>query len=418
MDTITIQQAAAWGIPALVAIVAATFALTKYSNAGAIRALEDRLNLKDDKIRDFETQRRTPRDAEEGGERTQAVHLPARGAAEEMSDPEVTDLAKRLENLEHERDLLLSELSCRTTASLDPRSELSNLLSQLQSSDKFVRGKAIEGLIALKDPLSFPALVNFLVNHPDEATSGGNPYISKWFSVLVEAGGPKGAEFVVSQIEGKYSDWSEAAFSTIQRALDTPELIDGAMPSLESAALRHSSTATRTKAKLLIQHLDTEKKEYESREARRREYEQIMAQQREVHEQMQKEQGGDRIPSGFIIVSALKDNGLGCLARDILRSGQDLQFWRSGAMVAEEFARNSNNRDGCMRAIQQILATADGIAKSSHAFLLLLLSQMKAEAGAATEGESYLAAARELSPSTVEFLTEHERAFGVQSFAP
>ena len=149
MDTITIQQAVAWGIPALVAIVAATFALTKYSNAGAIRALEDRLNLKDDKIRDFETQRRTPRDAEEGGERTQAVHLPARGAAEEMSDPEVTDLAKRLENLEHERDLLLSELSCRTTASLDPRSELSNLLSQLQSSDKFVRGKAIEGLIAL-----------------------------------------------------------------------------------------------------------------------------------------------------------------------------------------------------------------------------------------------------------------------------
>jgi|GEM_PF-6371134 len=62
MDTITIQQALTWGIPAIAAIVGATFALTKYSNAGAIRALEDRLKLKDDKLLDYEKQTHLTKD--------------------------------------------------------------------------------------------------------------------------------------------------------------------------------------------------------------------------------------------------------------------------------------------------------------------------------------------------------------------
>lgn len=414
MDTITIQQAVTWGIPTLAAIIGATFALTKYSNANAMRALEDRLKLKDDKLRDFETQLHFPQKSERDDAHARAVYLPMQAAASQISDPEATELAKRIEDLEHQRELLLSELSTRATASLDPRSELSNLLSQLQSSDNAVRRKAIEGLIVLKDPLSFPALMNFLMSNSDEATSGNNPRINQWFSVLIETGGPKGAEFVVSQIEGTDPSWSEAAFSAIRYDLDTPELIDGAMPSLESVALRHSSTATRTKAKMLIQHLETKKKKYEEREAERRHLEQLC----EGSQQMREEQSRDRIPSDFIIVSALKDNGLSCLARKILHSGQDLQFWRSGAMVAEEFIRAPDKRDNCMRAIQQIIDTADGIAKPSHVFLLSLLSQMKTESSAVSEGEYYLSSARELSPSVAEFLAQHERAFGIQSFAP
>ena len=417
METITIQQVVTWGIPTIVAIAGATFALTKYSNKGAIRALEDRLKLKDDKLQDFETQERSQRNAEEDIAHAHAVYLPVQGVATQINDSETTALAKRIEDLEHQRDLLLSELSTKVTASLDPRSELSNLLSQLQASDKAIRSKAIEGLIALKDPLSFPALVNFFVGHPDEATSGGNPYVSKWFSVFIATGGAKGAEFVVSQIESTNPRWSESAFSTLQYDLDSPELIDGAMPSLESAALRHSSATTRTKAKLLIQYLDTKKKEYEKREAEIRNLKQLIEQQGEANQQTQEEQNRDKIPSNFIILSALKENGLGHLARNILHSGQDIEFWRSGAMIAEEFVCNPDKEDDCVRAIKQLIETADGIAKPSHAFLLFLLSQMKNKSGAPSEGESYFSAARQLSPSTTEYFVQHERAFGVQSFA-
>lgn len=327
-----------------------------------------------------------------------------------MSDPAANDLAKRIEDLEHQRELLLSELSSKATASLEPRSELSNLLTQLQSSDKAVRSKAVEGLVALKDPLSFPSLVNFLVSHPDEATSGDNPFITRWFLVLIETGGPKGAEFVVSQIEGSNPGWSEAAFSTVQYALDTPELIDGAMPSLESAALRHSSTAARTKCKLLIQILSAKKKEYVERQKEREERERYMA---ELNADRQAE-GKNQIPSDFIIVSALKGNGLDSLARDMIRGGGDLKFWKSGLLIAEEFASSFEHRDGCMRAIEQILKTADTIARPSRALLLFLLSGMKSEGGDAKAATLYLVEAKELSSATVDFLSQNRNSFGVQ----
>lgn len=326
-----------------------------------------------------------------------------------MSDPAAKYLAKRIEDLEHQRELLLSELSSKATASLDPRSELSNLLTQLQSSDKAVRSKAVEGLVVLKNPLSFPALVNFLVSHPDEATSGDNPFIIRWFSVLIETGGQKGAEFVVSQIEGSNPGWSEAAFSTVQYALDTPELIDGAMPSLESAALRHSSTAARTKCKLLIQSLSAKKKEYVERQKEREERERYRA---ELDADRQAE--GNQIPSDFIIVSALKGNGLDSLARDMIRGGGDLRFWKSGLLIAEEFASNLEHRDGCMRAIKQILKTADTMVKPSRALLLFLLSGMKPEAGDTKAATSYLAEAKELSPATIDFFSQNGNSFGVQ----
>lgn len=54
MDTITIQQVVSWGIPIIFALVGATFAITKYSNSNALRALEDRLKLKEDRIKDYE----------------------------------------------------------------------------------------------------------------------------------------------------------------------------------------------------------------------------------------------------------------------------------------------------------------------------------------------------------------------------
>jgi hypothetical protein len=416
VDTITIQQVITWGIPILVALVGATFAITKYSNTNALRVLEDRLKLKDDKIQDYAARLSTSQNSAKAGSAPLAMHLPAREKDMQLNDESTSDLASQIEALEAERDRLLSELSSRATASLDPRSELSNLLAQLKSPDKEMRAKAVEGLIALKDPLSFIALVDFMENHPDEAIRGTTVYLGQWFSVLIQVGGPKGAEYVATQTESTKPGWSETAFSNLQYTLATPELIDGALPALEKCALTHPSTVARTQAKLLIQHLQAKRKEYVDRNNAMKEHEQWMAEQKKEREQQMADSAREKIPSDFVIISALKDNDLNRLAREMIRSGQELKFWSAGVIIAEEYVRNQSSHKNCMQAIKQIVETAEGIAKSSQSFLLFLLSQMENESGDSAAAKTYLNAAREASPATLKFLMEHEGAFRIQTF--
>ncbi|MEW5734561.1 MAG: hypothetical protein AB1921_06885 [Thermodesulfobacteriota bacterium] len=430
MDTFTIAQLLSGGA----AIAAGTFALVKYSNANAIRALEDRLKLKDDRIHDFEEKidalqvqigDRTP---------TATVYLPAIGTTEEINNPKAQEIAKEIGELESKRDQLLSQLASLATVSLDPRSELSGLLAQLESNDQEVRSKAIDGLMELKDPLSFPALVDFLMKHPDESISRRNPPINKWFSTLIAADSQKGVEFVVSQIESDQPGWADVALTTIRYELDRSELIDAAIPSLESVALRHPSPTTRTKAKILIQHLKEKKKQHEEREKRyeeieksEREFENTMAQLKAENKALQTQieqridnskERGTEIPSEFCIISALKNNGLNKLAHFIIHNGRTITVWNTGAMIAEEYASNPKCREGCISALKQILETTKFISKPSRAFLLFLLGQMNTDIGEESEGKRCFLAARELSEDTVDFLKEQKEAFNIMSFAP
>ena len=280
MDTITIQQVITWGIPILIASVGATFAITKYNNANARRVLEDRLKLKEDKIKEYAVRLSESQHSAD----SPLKHSPVREMNRQLNGKETSDLTNQIDALEAERDRLLSELSNRATASLDPRSELSNLLSQLKSADKETRNKAVQGLFALKDPLSFIPLVNYLENHTDEATKGSNVYLGAWFTALIQIGGPKGAEYIASHTESTRQSWSEAAFSNLQYTLSTPELIDGAIPALERCALTHPSTFTRTQAKVLIQHLQSKRREYVDRANALKEQERLIEEQAKKHD--------------------------------------------------------------------------------------------------------------------------------------
>jgi len=417
VDTITLQQVITWGIPVLVAIVAATFAITKYSNSNALRVLEDRLKLRDDKIQDYESRLSASQHSINAESPQLPMILPARDIDLQLNDVRASDLASRVDALEAERDRLLSELSSRATASLDPRSELSNLLAQLKSDDKDIRSKAVEGLIALKDPLSFIPLVNFIEKHPDEATRGTNVHLGEWFSVLIQVGGSKGAEYVASQTESSKPGWSETAFANLQYTLSTPELIDGAIPALEKCALTHPSTLARTQAKVLIQRLQSKRKEYVDRNNLMKEHEQWLAEQEKRREQEMADHKRETIPSDFVIFSALKDNNLNHLARDMIHSGQEPKFWRAGVLIAEEYMRNESSQKDCIRAIKQIVQTADGIANSSHSFLLFLLSQMENASGDTQSAMAHLNTAREVSPTMLQFLEVHENAFRIQTFS-
>jgi hypothetical protein len=329
----------------------------------------------------------------------------------QLDDDETSDIANKIDALEAERDRLLSELSNRVTASLDPRSELSNLLSQLKSSDAETRKKAVQGLLALKDPLSFIPLVNYLENKTDEATKNTNVYIGEWFRTLIQIGGPKGAEYVASQIESPREGWPEAVFSNLHYALSTPELIDSAIPAIERCALSHPSTSVRTQAKVLIQHLQSSREEYVKRANTQKEHEKWM-------EEQENEQEKRKIPSDFIMISALKDNDLDQLAYNIIHSGQDPKFWRFGFIIAEEYAHNAGNQKNCIQAIKQILEHAKNeIAKSSHCFLLYLLSEMEASSGDSQAAKAHLEEAHELMPALLQFLKEHERTFHIRAFA-
>ena len=407
MDTITIQQVVSWGIPIIIGIVGATFAITKYISSNALRALQDRLKLNEDRIKEYEvrlseSQRYSPDSV--------LKKSPVLEMKRQLDDAETSELASKIDALETERDHLLSELSNRVTASLDPRSEFSNLLSQLKSTDAETRKKAVQGLLALKDPLSFIPLVNYLENNTDEATKASNAYLGEWFRALIQIGGPKGAEYVASQIESPREGWSEAVFSNLQYALSTPELIDGAIPAIERCALSHASTSVRTQAKVLIQHLQSKREEYVEKANAQKEHEKWMEEQEKKHEQ-------EKIPSHFIIISALKDNDLNQLAYNIIHSGQDPKFWRSGLIIAEEYACNESNQKNCIQAIKQILENAIGaIAKPSHCFLLYLLSEMETSSGDSQSAKAHLEEAHELMPEMLKFLNENEKAFHIKTF--
>ena len=398
VSEMTIASIITWGITLLGLVAAGVFAITKYMNSNAIRALEDRVRLKDDKIREYEQKLST-------GELFAQKYLPAHAVAAGLNDSNIESLVTKIEELEKQKEQLLLEVSTKAASSLDPRSELSTLLAQLESDDEAVRAKAIDGLFTLRDPLSFLPLVKYLENRPDEATGGRNPYIGKWFSLFIEAGGIAGVEFVAAQLENPQGIWSESSFSTLNYELDTVQLIEDAIPVLENIALRSSSSLARTKAKVLIQSLQIKSHEVAEMDQRKKEHEQ------EMEELGATGSRGYKIPHEFIILTTLNRNGLGHVAADMVARGHDFKYWITGICVTQEFLKEPSHQDNCVAAIQDLIEAKTQIAPSSLCMLLFLLSKMELFRGNSIAADGHLQSCKETAPETYEYLIDNGDAY-------
>ena len=164
-----------WGLTIIIAVTGGTFALTKYSNEQAIKALEQRVAI-----------------AEQNGKPKPPSIQPIKEIPSTSNNQEISELTTQLEKLESEKRDLIEKISKKTVLTFDPRSELSTLISQLESDNKDERSKAVSGLFMLKDPISFQPLLKYFETHTQEATEGVNPFIGKWFTFFIGVGGPQG----------------------------------------------------------------------------------------------------------------------------------------------------------------------------------------------------------------------------------
>lgn len=397
MSDMTATSIITWGITLLGLVAAGVFAITKYMNSNAIRALEDRMRLKDDKIRKYEQKL-------SAAEPSAQKYLPAHEVAAELNDTDIKSLVSKIEELEKQKEQLLSEVSIRAASSLDPRSELSTLLAQLESEDEAVRAKAVNGLFTLHDPLSFLPLIKFLENRHDEATGGQNPYIGEWFSFFIETGGTSGVEFIAAQLESPRAGWSDMAFSKLEYKLDTTQLVDEAIPVLENIALRSTSSLVRVKAKVLIQRLQVKRQEISESEEHKLEMKELLLSR----------SSSEEVPHEFVILTALNRNGLGHLASDMVAQGHEFKYWRTGFLVVKEFLMKPDHQEKCVSAIRDFIHAGQNMAPSSHGLLLYLLSKMELYRGNNADSKTYLEVCKEKAPEAYEYFMKHDDTYDLE----
>ncbi len=228
-----------------IALVAGTFALTRFIGQQSEKALRSRLEQAEKQAGDAEKELA----ALSSSRKAEAIPPPITATDSDSEDEKAQKLAERLSEIEDEKAGLLRALSQGTISSLDPKSELATLIQQLKSEDEKVRGTAIEGLFTLWDPSSFPALSEYFTSDRDEATTIG-PSAYEWFNLFISIDPRAGVEFVVSELESERSSFS--AFSRLEYKLDSIELIEAALPRLTDIALTSPSTLTRTRSKVLL----------------------------------------------------------------------------------------------------------------------------------------------------------------------
>ena len=120
------------GITLFLAAIAATFLLTKNTYDQTIKTFEERIKFEEKKNSNLESSINL---ASQGKNQNGNISLPSPSLkmAKESGNSDIKNMAIRLEELEKERRQLLSKISSKSVVSLDPRSELSVLLSQLNS---------------------------------------------------------------------------------------------------------------------------------------------------------------------------------------------------------------------------------------------------------------------------------------------
>ena len=256
MKDLTITKIIGWVGAIILAVAAGTFTLTKYSNEQTTEALKQQIEIERQKRIEVEKKLKSPNESQ-----NPISVIPAKELAAELKNPEILELASRLEILEKEQRSLIEKISSKSVSSLDPRSELSVLIDQLNSEDAEKEGKAIDSLFELNDPISFGPLVNYFLKSPENATQGYNPGIGSWYDFFVNLDESAGIEFVVGQLDSTYRFNSGVAYSVLNRELDSIERIDNALPSLKNLAIRSKNSPARAYSKILIERLSERKEE-------------------------------------------------------------------------------------------------------------------------------------------------------------
>lgn len=242
------------GGPILLAIIAGTFAITKYSSQQSINALNTRLehvnqckDVAEEKLHRLKSSIASSNSSQDNNVLPQVT-------LEASKDTKSTqELASRITELEDERDQLIQQFSQKAIDSLDPNSELPVLLKQLSSDRLESRQEAINGLFLLKDYRSYAPLVKYFIENTEEATRSHRNYsIWDWYRLFFELNPQSTLELLVNTLDVQDDHMSYVAYERLIDYVTSVELIDTCKPLLESLALRSTNSSARTRAKVML----------------------------------------------------------------------------------------------------------------------------------------------------------------------
>jgi len=244
-----------WVGAILLAAVGGTFAITRYSTSAHIAALSTQ--------RDAEHERanRAEAAARQAALPSSSAPLPEVTLSSAGKSPELSSLARRIQDLERERAELVSELVSQSRNALAPESELAGLIRDLGSGDVETRRQAVHGLFTLGDPRSFHALAGFFTEHPKEATEGLEPSVGEWFGLLLELDRDAGTQFLIQQLEAEDPFHAEVAYERLLSPFYDAAPSQAVVKQLQYLALRSPSPVVRTRAKVLLVDFEQRLKE-------------------------------------------------------------------------------------------------------------------------------------------------------------
>lgn len=179
----------------------------------------------------------------------------------QKDDPETLKLqiAKLQQQLQHAYELQ----SRQQIETLDPQSELPNLISELESNEISVQEQAVYGLFLIRNPVSFQALKTHFrskIEEADNSVSGES--IGDWFELFFELNEMESVRLAVEISESEKVN--EATRSQARSALmfkaQSSDAIDVAIGVFQQIALTSKNTLVRTKAKDDLQWLMEKRK--------------------------------------------------------------------------------------------------------------------------------------------------------------
>lgn len=175
---------------------------------------------------------------------------------ESSGDPE--DLRRKIEELEGELQKAYDLQSRQQIETLDPQSELPQLISELDSDDSVVREEAVAGLFVLRNPVSFqPLKDHFVRGLPEAGYFVSEKPIERWFELLFlldEMESVKLAAKVAGSTELS-DDARREARSALMFQTESVDALNVAIGVFQELALTSANTLIRTNAKKDLQWL-------------------------------------------------------------------------------------------------------------------------------------------------------------------
>lgn len=141
---------------------------------------------------------------------------------------------------------------------LDPQSELPNLIAELESQEAPIKKQAVQGLFVIRNSVSYQALKTHFRSRVAEAGYfvSGKP-IEKWFVLLFELNELESVRLAaeIAGSEDVSEDARKAARSALMFETHSSDAIDVAIGVFQQLALTSSNTLIRTNAKNDLQWL-------------------------------------------------------------------------------------------------------------------------------------------------------------------